>query len=127
MILIINNFILYFTILNLTLISVIGYGILATNLFKFIPIILESISHYFILGLILIGFFSFFINLLSPINNYISFLILIIGLIIFIFKINQILQNSKKIIFFNHLPFAVQYYEFYNDITAIEEQIECNK
>ena len=107
------NFFLFYTYALLLFISLIGYGLFFSQIFKISKD--EKYSRYQFGE---IGFFSIVIlipisiilNFITPINFLISFLVSIFGIIIFLIKINQKIYYKKLITFFLILIFSLPYF-----------------
>jgi len=119
---ILNSSLLYFLFLNITTISVIGYGISISQVSNFKPIFKENIFHYFVMGLILIGSISMLINIFFYLNNYYSMFVIILGTILFIIKYLKIYNNYKvaikHVLIVSSLSFIFSFYSGFNDDIA---------
>lgn len=107
------NFFLFYTYALLIFISLIGYGLLFSQIFK-----ISKDEKYTRYQFGEIGFFSIVIlipisiilNFITPINFLISFLVSIFGIIIFLIKINLKIYYKKLITFFLILIFSLPYF-----------------
>ena len=90
-----SDFIIYFLLVNIILISILGFGVIVSKILDFRPLFDSTLSHYFILGLIFIGSISILINTIIPLSDYYSILIIFLGSIIFIGYYNKIFTNFR--------------------------------
>ena len=88
----------YYLFLNILILSLIGYGIVFTQVTNFKPILTVNLFHYVLMGLILIGSISMLVNFFIPIHNFYSILIIFIGLLFFQIKHKIIFKNYIEII-----------------------------
>ena len=81
---ILYNSISYFLFLNISFVSITGFGFFLTKVSNFKPLFVNNIFHYFVMGLIFIGSISILINIFFNLNDYYSIIIIkyykIIGL-----------------------------------------------
>lgn len=120
--LILYNSISYFLFLNITFVSIIGYGLFLTQISKFKPLFEKNIFHYFIMGLIVISTTTMLINIFIKLNNYYSIFIISLGIIFFIKNYLQIFNNFtaiiKYLILACSLSFVFSFYAGFNDDIA---------
>ena len=94
----ISNFFIYFIILTISLISIIGYGILTSKILKFYPILDIKITHYFLMGLIFIGSISICFNIFLPISDSYTLILISLGILLFFYLYKNVYADIKKII-----------------------------
>ena len=99
-----NNFFIFITYYILILISIYGYGIFFTKLFK-LKLNFINFGYAGLLGIYILIVYSYFSNLFIAHNEFHNLVILFIGLILFFYSIKQNYSLYKNEIFFSVVVF----------------------
>lgn len=103
----------YFLFIFLSLISIIGYGVIVSKILKAREYQSFFLHYNFIYGIILIGFISLIFNFFFSFNDIYNIIILLIGLVFFIIFNKH--NNLQKFFFLTLLTFSLTYFAGLND------------
>tara|TARA_B100001093_G_scaffold496809_1_gene542958 strand:+ start:2364 stop:4199 length:1836 start_codon:yes stop_codon:yes gene_type:complete len=110
---VIGNYILFCTYILLLFISLIGYGLLFSQIFKFFTNDQNTTYQFGEIGffsIIILIPISIILNFVLPINFVVSFLVSLFGIIIFLIKVSLEKYYKKLLIFFIILILSLPYF-----------------